>query len=58
MPFTFTNLLKNTGELCEKSEHCLFWTYNAESKSCFLKTSDAGLRKASSGHYSGNKGCK
>ena len=56
MSFTFTNLLKNTGELCEKSNNCLFWTYKAD-KSCFLKTSDAGLKR-SSGHYSGVRGCK
>ena len=57
MSFTLIVLLKNAGELCEKSGHCLFWTYNAEGKSCFLKTSDAGLGKGS-GLYSGVKGCK
>ena len=48
----------NLGDMCEKSNACLFWTFNYNDLICYLKTSDDGLQQKAPGHYSGVKGCK
>merc|ERR1712198_196384 len=49
------------GQVCSLVNNCDYWTYNdhfnnGDEGICYLKSSDAGLRKQE-GYFSGAKGC-
>jgi len=45
---------QDCGKLCKLTSACLFWTFEQKAKSCWIKSSDGGLRKKN-GRISGTK---